>query len=230
MRHSIGDRIRAAVRIAVRDLGSSATAARIEQRIRERDPPLYAEWRSACPEAGARLAFLGPAIASERPRRTTAPRAASEPSLWPVGSRQRWYLLAHRGAVVGSKPDANESGFFLHNFGSSDVLEVTVSIAGLWQEYVPRIRAGETTEIEWSEERIHPSDAELPPAEARGYPDPYRPSGDRQENRCELRLEFVEAGRRRLLEGLLYFWAGATPTFFQQTGSPEALDRARPIR
>ncbi len=222
--------MRAAVRSAVRDQGAAVSVSRLEQRIREQEPLLYAEWRRVSPEAAARVAFLGAALAAERPRKPGPARADGEVLLWPIGVRQRRDLLADRGVGRGTPPDPTENGFYLHNYSPSDVTDVVVSIAGLWQEYIPRIDAGGTVEIEWSEERVHPSDAELPPAEARGYPDPFNPKGDRQESRCELRVEFVGSARRRLLEGLLYFWPGASPTFFQQTGSPEAPDRARPIR
>ncbi|MFY9716814.1 MAG: hypothetical protein WAK40_02625 [Thermoplasmata archaeon] len=231
MRRSVGDWVRSAVRAAVADLGVSATPAALEQCIREREPSLYAEWRRWSPDAAGRQGFLVHVLASSRPRKGAVARAESELLLWPIGTRQRRNILASAGLAPALPPDPLErTSLFLHNYGAGDVAEVVVSIAGLWQEFIPRISPGESVELEWSEERIHPSDAVLPPAEERGYPDPFNPTGDRQDARCDLRVEFLHKGRRGLLEGLLYFWPGASPTFFQQTGSPDALDRARQIR
>lgn len=230
MRRSIGDRLRAAVRAAVHETGSSVGPSKIEERLRTREPELYAEWRRTTPEPSARLAYLAQLLAAERPRRPGVARPDSEVFLWPIGPRQRWHLRAARGAGLGAGPDPSESGLFLHNYGTSDVTEVAVSIAGLAQEFIPRVTAGETVEIEWSEERIHPSEGGVPPAEARGYPDRVRPAGDRQESQCDLKVEFSTGGRRRVLEGILFYFGGAPPTFFQQTGTVESADRARPIR
>jgi hypothetical protein len=229
MRRSIGDRLRRSIRAAVRELGASASPTSVEARIRERDPALFGDWRVAVPEPAARAAFLVQVLAPARPRRAVPARPEAEWFLWPIGSRQRWNLLASRGNP-GPTPDPTESRFYLHNYGTSDALEVVVTIAGLWQEFIPRIAADETVEVEWSEERIHPSDAEVPPAEERGYPDPFNPSGDRLEGRADLRVEFTARGRRRLLEGILYFWPGSPPSFFQRTGAPDAPDHARQIR
>lgn len=229
MRRSIGDRVRAEVRAAVRELGASVSPAKLEQRLREGEPGMYAEWRRATPELSDRLAFLTLVIAGERPRKAPPARGDGEVNLWPIGSRQRWDLLTSTEAI-GSPPDPTESRFYLHNYGTRDAVDVVVTIAGLWQEYVPRVASGETVELEWSEERVHPTGTEIPPAEERGYPDPFNPTGDRQENRCDLRVDFSVNGRARRLEGLLYFWPGHPPTFFQQTGAAEAADHARSIR
>lgn len=230
MRRSVGDRIRAAARAAVPELGGSVTPAKLEERIKAREPAVYADWRRAIPEPGARLAYLGELLAPGRPRRAATGRRDGDLFLWPIGSRQRWNLLAAHGSEVGPPPDPSENRFYLHNYGTSDVVDVSVYLAGLWQEYIPRVAAGEPVEIGWSEERIHPSEPGIPPSEERGYPDPFNPSGDRLESHCALRIEFTAGGLRRMLEGTLYFWAGAPPTFFQRTGPAEAADHAREIR
>jgi hypothetical protein len=231
MRRSVGDGVRSAVRAAVADLGASATPAAIEQRIREREPSTYAEWRRLSPEAAGRQAFIVHALAASRVRKGAVARAESDVLLWPIGTRQRRNLLASAGLAPATPPDPLErTSLFLHNYGANDVTDGVVSIAGLWQEFVPRIAPGESVELEWSEERIHPSDVALPPAEERGYPNPFNPKGDRQDARCDLRVEFLRTGRRGVLEGLFSFWPGSSPVFFQQTGSPDTLDRARQIR
>lgn len=230
MRRSAGSALRLSIRSAVADLGADASASDVEQRIREKEPELYSEWRRLSPDSEGRLSFLARVLSDARPKKT-AGATDSDVYLWPIGTRQRWNLLAVRGAAPATAPDPLERpGFYLHNYGASDAVDVVVSFAGLWQEYIPRVAPGETVELEWSEERVHPSEGGLPPAEERGYPDPFNPAGDRQDNRCELHAEFVVQGHRRVLEGLLYFWDGSPPIFFQQTGSPEALDRARSIR
>jgi len=107
---------------------------------------------------------------------------------------------------------------------------VLVAIAGLWQEFVPRVAPREAVEIEWSEERVDPQTPDVPPAEVRGFPDAFDPKSEHRERTCELRVDFTCGGHPHLLEGVLYYWAGSAPTFFQLTGTPESPDRARPVR
>lgn len=230
MRRSIGDRMRAAVRAAAGELGPAAAVAAVETRLQRDAPELYAEWRRAAPEGASRAAYLASLIAGARAPRVAVPIPETGVTLWPVGSRQQLQLRGGPSGRADPRSDPTVHELFLHNFGTHDAVDVTVEIAGLSQEFIPRIRANESVEIEWSEERVHPTDPDLPPAEARGYPDTAANGPIGAEDRCDLRVEYTVEGRRRRLDGWLYFWPGAPPVYFQRTGPAEAADHARSIR
>jgi hypothetical protein len=230
VRRAVGHRLRVAVHRASHDLEGAPTPTRIERFLREKEPAVYAEWQRVTPAPVARQEFLRRLLEPGTGRRSVAPRSSREVALWPIGSRQLWTLLASRGGVPGQIPADLEGRFYLHNYGSVDADEVQVDLAGLWQEFVPRIGPRESVEIEWSEERVSPTEPGLPPAEDRGYPDAYDPKGEHQERACELRVQYLVDGRPGILEGLLYYWPGAVPTFFQLTGTVDAPDWARQIR
>ena len=229
MKRALGHRLRIAVRTAVHHQEGPPTEARIERFLREREPALYAEWQRVTPAPAGRQEYLRRVLGTGSGRRAAASRGSRTLSLWPIGSRQLWTLEASAGGVPGAIPADLESRFYLHNYGAEAADEVTVTIAGLWQEFIPRIAPRESVEIEWSEERIEPSEAGLPPGEDRGYPDAFDPKGEHQERTCELRVEYSQGGRPEVLEGLLYYWPGSVPTFFQLTGPLDAPDRARQV-
>lgn len=230
MRRALGYRLRTAIRAAAHDLEAAPSPSRVDRSLREREPALYAEWQRITPAPVGRQEYLRRLLEPEAGRRSAPPGRAREVVLWPIGSRQLWTWLASSGGVPGPIPPDLESRFYLHNYGAADADQVLVTIAGLWQEFIPRVAPRESVEIEWSEERIQPTEPGLPPGEDRGYPDAFDPKGEHQERTCELRVDFSQGGRAQLLEGLLYYWPGAVPTFFQVAGTFDAPDRARQIR